>query len=376
MKPRVSICVPNLNTRRFLPERFRTILDQTYQDWELLVYDSYSDDGAWEYIQELSVSEPRMRAWQGPREGTPGSWTPCVREARGEYVYIATSDDTMPPDCLERLVAALDAHPGCNLAHCCLLAVDERGSRAIDSEGSDVSDLYAQYGLFSVSSGGLLQRPHIRRAPFDGLLHLLGETVYTSITQLLIRRSLFDRIGLFESRWGPVGDFHWSMRAGLVADTVHVPDTWGGWRMHASQATAGARLGTAEHARRTESMIEDAIETCCRLLPPAVARRLQGEWAVQAKDFRSFDQEFGQHQPSLERKRLVVRRMFAGSIAAREHLKSRILHQRAWRESFPDRVRRWMEEASLGVAVVPLAAVVPGKNRTRSESSFEVKSTV
>src|SRR5207244_64894 len=82
--PKVSICVPNLNTLAFLPERFETIFAQTFQDWELLIYDSYSTDGAWEYITELAARDRRIRAWQGPREGTPGSWTPCVREASGE----------------------------------------------------------------------------------------------------------------------------------------------------------------------------------------------------------------------------------------------------------------------------------------------------
>jgi hypothetical protein len=37
--PKVSICVPNLNTRPFLPERFETIFNQTFQDWKLIVYD-------------------------------------------------------------------------------------------------------------------------------------------------------------------------------------------------------------------------------------------------------------------------------------------------------------------------------------------------
>ena len=91
----------------------------------------------------------------------------------------------------------------------------------------------------------------MRRAPFDGLLHLRGRAVYTSITQLLIRRSLFDRIGHFDSRWGSVGDFNWNMRAGLVTNTVHVPDTWGGWRIHASQATALNDFMSAEHAERS-----------------------------------------------------------------------------------------------------------------------------
>ena len=43
MAPKISICVPNLNTRPFLPERFRTIQEQTFQDWELLIYDSFSE---------------------------------------------------------------------------------------------------------------------------------------------------------------------------------------------------------------------------------------------------------------------------------------------------------------------------------------------
>src|ERR1051325_6631619 len=127
MSPLVSVCVPNLNTYPFLRERFDTIFKQSLTDWELLVYDSYSQDGAWELIQEVGKTDPRIRVWQGPREGTPGSWTPCIKEARGKYVYIATSDDTMAPNCLERLAQALERHPDCDLAHCRLKMIDENG---------------------------------------------------------------------------------------------------------------------------------------------------------------------------------------------------------------------------------------------------------
>jgi GT2 family glycosyltransferase len=129
----------------------------------------------------------------------------------------------MPPDCLEVLAAALDAHPDCDVAHCPL--------RPIDEYGHELTGLleWWRHAAFVQNSGALASRMHVRRAPFDGLLHLLGGSVYVSITQLLIRRSLFDRIGWFESTWGSVGDFNWSMRAGLVANTVHVPQTW---RLH------------------------------------------------------------------------------------------------------------------------------------------------
>ncbi len=342
MSPRVSICVPNLNTRPFLPDRFRTIFDQSFTDWELLVYDSHSTDGAWEYFTELAAREPRMRIWQGPKEGTPGSWSPCVREARGEYVYIATSDDTMPPDCLAKLVAALDAHPDCDLAHCRL--------RAIDEEGREVAERQAWWeraSLFARSSGPLLDVAHVRRAPFDGLLHLLGESVYISITQLLIRRSLFDRVGLFQSTWGSVGDFNWSMRAGLVANTVHVPDTWGGWRIHTAQATAGARLGTPEHRERIAAMIENALESAGRSLTPALRRRV-----AELRAQEDFDEIVARSSRPVERRSYILAQLFTGSKPARQYLKSWIRQRDAApADAFPDRLRACLERAGHGPVV-------------------------
>ncbi|MEY2539358.1 MAG: hypothetical protein QOG67_3098 [Verrucomicrobiota bacterium] len=339
MTPKVSICVPNLNTFPFLPERFETIFSQTLSDWELLVYDSYSTDGAWEYISGLATRDSRIRAWQGPREGTPGSWSPCVREASGQYVYIATSDDTMPPDCLEKLVAALDGHPECDLAHCNLKAIDEKGD--------DIPDWWSASSTFARSSGDFLTRTHIRKAPFDGLLHLLGDPVYISITQLLIRRSLFDRIGFFESRWGSVGDFNWNMRAGLVANTIHVPDTWGGWRVRAGQATLGAAVGSPEHFRRVDEMIEHAIATCERFLASALRKALTTRWSPRALELRRFLRQVANHAEGFERKSFILRRLLMGSWAARGYVKSRLPGEVPWPESTPELLLGWLHEAGV-----------------------------
>jgi hypothetical protein len=343
MKPKVSICVPNLNTRPFLPERFQTIRDQSFEDWELLVYDSYSNDGAWEYICGMAAQEPRMRIWQGPREGTPGSWNPCIREARGEYVYIATSDDTMPVDCIEKLVAALDANPDCDLAHCPLRAIDENGESVVEMQ-----KWWSEASVFVRSSGPLLYSPHVRRAPFDGLLHLLGGSVYVSITQLLIRRTLFDRIGGFESRWGSVGDFNWSMRAALVANTVHVPDTWGGWRVHRSQATAGIGLGSPEHVRKIDDMIEHAIEMSRDLLSPRVSQRLASSWACKAQERRAFAREVQRRSNSrLKRRSFILWQFLTASASARDYVKS---HMSGGSPS--DWVRRCLDDVGHGPALV------------------------
>jgi glycosyltransferase involved in cell wall biosynthesis len=344
--PRVSICVPNLNTRPFLPERFASIFAQSFQDWELLVYDSYSSDGAWEYIIDTAAREPRLRAWQGPREGAPGSWTPCLQAARGEFVYIACSDDTMPPDCLEKLVHALDAHQECQIAHCPLRPIDEGGNTDVR-----LHDWWWNGSEFALSSGSLINTPHVRYAPFDGLLHLLGGSVYISSTQLLFRRSLFEAVGYFRGTWGSVGDFNWSMRAGLMANTVHVPETWGGWRQHGAQATAGVSFESPAHARVIDAMIDDALAAAAPRLPVPLRAELAG-LARDARAFRTLTREVSirRQRSLLVRRAFLVGQLCSGSPAAREYVTMRLL-----RRPSTDWIRRRWQATSNAPPLVPVA---------------------
>lgn len=242
----ISILLPNLNNRPFLEERIESICRQTVSDWELIIVDSYSEDGAWEFFKDLAARDDRVKTSQAPRQGIYAGWNECIRRANGDHVYFATSDDTMAPDCLEKLSKALDQHPGCSLAHCDL--------RLFDETGREVPKDWWWQGLFVQSSGDYVHRRHIRKAPFDGLLHLCGQTVYISITQLLIRKSLFSSIGLFPTNRGSIGDFQWVMKATLLSDSVYVPDTWGGWRQHDKQATALSANNRLEYWKTLESM--------------------------------------------------------------------------------------------------------------------------
>jgi glycosyltransferase involved in cell wall biosynthesis len=230
MSPIVSICVPNLNTRPFLAERFETIFNQTFGDWELIVCDAHSDDGAWEYITKLAAREPRMRISQTPRSGVYAGFNDCIRQARGRYVYIATSDDTMAPDCIEKLVAALEQNPECELAHCCLDFIDQSGSSIATGHSW-------QNWVTTRFFGDQMNRYHIRPKGHDTVVALASKSVYYSVTQILIHRSLFNRIGLFECKWGAFGDLEWQMRAALSTATVHVPEYLATWRVHPQQAS-------------------------------------------------------------------------------------------------------------------------------------------
>jgi hypothetical protein len=158
----------------------------------------------------------------------------------------------MAEDCLEKLAIALDKHPECGFAHCDLKLFDENSN--------EIPKDWWYNGLFVQSSKGYVHRRHIRKAPFDGLLHLFGATVYISITQLMIRRSLFEKTGLFPTDRGCIGDYQWVMKATMMTDTIHLPDTWGGWRQHSKQATALTGIGSPEHWLALESMSQCVLK--------------------------------------------------------------------------------------------------------------------
>jgi len=182
--PTVSICLPVRNAEPFLAERIASIREQTMEDWEVEALDGFSDDGSWEKLQDWAAREPRVRLDRREPEGIYPSINHCISNAKGAYVYIATADDMMPPECLEKLSEALDEHPDCGLAHC--------PPKIIGDLGQDLGAWWSRGSVFARSAPGLVGKYHMRRAPLDGLLHLDGDSVYVSLTQLLIRRSLFD----------------------------------------------------------------------------------------------------------------------------------------------------------------------------------------
>ncbi len=262
MTPKVSILLPNLNNRPYLDERSQTIMDQTFSDWELIIVDNYSDDGAWEFFQEWARKDRRIKISKAPRNGMYANWNNCIRLAKGEYVYIATSDDTMSPDFLEIMVKALDEYPECDLAHCKLKIIDENGN---PHPSLNWDKFYC-----TVYFGDLISQKHIRLAPHDGLLHCGVKTVYTSITQLLIRRSLFDRIGLFLTNYSSIADFEWEMRASLVAHTIHIPQYLATWRVHQDQGTDQGFLDSSNHRSQLLEMIDHALKVTRKINPTAL----------------------------------------------------------------------------------------------------------
>jgi glycosyltransferase involved in cell wall biosynthesis len=109
--PKISILLPCLNARPFLNERIESILTQTFSDWEAIVLDSYSTDGSWEFFTSIASTDPRFRLYQVPQDGLYAALNRGMELARGEFLHIATCDDTMAPEFLTEMLKACAQYP-------------------------------------------------------------------------------------------------------------------------------------------------------------------------------------------------------------------------------------------------------------------------
>jgi glycosyltransferase involved in cell wall biosynthesis len=256
MCPDVSICLPLLNAGRYLESRLDSIANQSFSNWELVVIDGFSDDGSWELVNKRYGGDSRATLNQRPRQGVYKAINEAIRLARGDYVYIATADDTMEPECIERLLQ-LARRGGANcIAQCGLCLINEEGISLDDSfQWPSNAEWFSALGT-------AFEQSHYRRAPYDGAAVLLFGTLITSLTQALFPRSAFHRLGGFPSDFGSAGDMAWEGLAGFFYDVSYTPERLATWRFHGAQATRNpiaGELGWAERRVRIGDWIIDEL---------------------------------------------------------------------------------------------------------------------
>jgi glycosyltransferase involved in cell wall biosynthesis len=138
--PKVSVIVPNFNHARFLRKRIDSVLHQTFQDFELILLDDCSLDDSRSVLSEYArYSSVRIEFNEMNSGSAFKQWNKGVRLARGEYVWIAESDDYADERLLERLVQQLDEEPKAAFAFSRSWLVSE------DDQVNGYADFYLDY---------------------------------------------------------------------------------------------------------------------------------------------------------------------------------------------------------------------------------------
>ena len=140
----VSVIVPIYNTRPFLEECVRSILNQQFSEpFEVLLVDDGATDGCDVLCDELAAQDKRIRVFHQENQGLSGARNTGIDAARGRYYAFVDADDVVHPGYLQALYDACEAHDA-YMAICAVEDVNEGGT----SQDPPEYTLPAETGVF------------------------------------------------------------------------------------------------------------------------------------------------------------------------------------------------------------------------------------
>ncbi len=111
--PLVSVILPVYNCRDYVGEAIQSILNQTYENFELIAIDDGSTDDSAAVID--SFDDPRIYLFQQINQGLASTLNRGILMARGPYIARQDQDDLSDPRRLALQIAFMEAHPRCVL---------------------------------------------------------------------------------------------------------------------------------------------------------------------------------------------------------------------------------------------------------------------
>jgi glycosyltransferase involved in cell wall biosynthesis len=202
MNPQVSIVVKSYNHAAYVGETICSILDQSFQDFEIVVTDDGSTDGTPDVVRSFADSRIRLDVFAKNR-GISAAMNACIARANGEFIAILNSDDFALPGRLQRQVDFLRENP------------DVAGvfglPRTVDEHGEPIANFVDFTVPFSLPD---LSRTMVLRQFFFHCNFLCAPTA-------MIRRAAYAKVGSYDPRLTNLQDFDMWIR--LCTDhEIHV----------------------------------------------------------------------------------------------------------------------------------------------------------
>ncbi len=195
--PTVSVVIPTYNRAHIVGRAVKSVLGQTYQDWEIVVVDDGSKDDTRAAVE--AFHEPRIRFIAHERnQGQCAAWNTGINAARGKYVAFLDSDDEWLPEKLAKSVEAFGKH-------------DER-----------VGLVYS--GKMLLEENGTVLG--VRTPTLQGNVHdaLLAWDFIGSCTRVVVRRDVLRQVGGFDLSLPSCDDWDLWIRVSKVSEVAAIEE--------------------------------------------------------------------------------------------------------------------------------------------------------
>lgn len=234
VSPLVSLLITNRNRDRYLATAIKSVLAQTFTDFELIIWDDGSTDCSVEIAQQFAAQDQRVRIIAAPHQGIPRSRTAAIAQLTGRYLGWVDSDDILAPTALAETVAVLESNPRVGLVYTDYLVMDAE---------SQVTGL-----------GSRCQIPYSREA----LLHK-----FITFHFRLLRRSVYDQIGGINLAFPYAYDYDLCLRLSEVTDVYPLKKPLYFYRYYAAN---NSHRKAAEQTHWAYCAVEQALNRRQRLI--------------------------------------------------------------------------------------------------------------
>ena len=175
MQDKVSIITPSWNSEKYIEKTIKSVQNQTYSNWEMIVVDDCSSDQTVKIVQEISKQDPRIKVLQqNLNKGAAIARNRALEAVSGRYVAYLDADDMWKPTKLEKQVQFMKLHK-CGFSCVSYEVIDDEGNKlnkevhmlsAVDYVGFLTNNLLQTVGIMvdtSIINKKYLVMPDIRR---------------------------------------------------------------------------------------------------------------------------------------------------------------------------------------------------------------------
>lgn len=203
-----SVITPAYNAEKYITQAMESVLAQGFEEWEMIVVDDGSTDRTCEIVSGYSAKDARVRLVQNQHGGVSHARNTGVRLAQFDWIALLDADDVFCKNKMRRQLDAAAADPEVVLWGTFAYNIGEEGK------------------VFDVSEGGPLSREDYRE------LQRNAEVVMIKNSSAIFRKSLFEKLGGFDSQYDSSEDTELWNRMAEFGPVVVIPEPLIMYRFH------------------------------------------------------------------------------------------------------------------------------------------------
>ena len=215
--PAVSVIIPTYNRANLVAKAIKSVLSQTYQDFEIIVIDDGSTDNTEEIIRSFKDKRVKYIKKYKENKGSSVARNIGIKVARGKYIALLDSDDEWLPEKLDKQIKVLQSEsPEVGVVYSNLCYIDENGK----------------------------SMNKLRNPKKEGYIYedLFGKNCVGTPSTVLIRKECFHQVGLFDDLLNAMEDWDMWIRIAKYYRFALIKVPLVKYRLHSNQKTRNLEL--------------------------------------------------------------------------------------------------------------------------------------